>query len=147
MAAKAYYNDMNGKDPLYRHHSNLTKHFKIRVPKKLVEAATSGKSFIVPDRIRFRKESGYYTINVRWANAFEIPEELALFLIEKQARKENFSIHDMPTEDPVSDLIYLIYKDGVRSSKGQLNAEFDKMTKFGASVNPWDMPKGLIEAV
>jgi len=147
MAAKAYYGSMDEKDPLFRHHSNITSQFKIKVPKELIEAVSTGEQFMVPDRVRFRLEAGYHTMNVRWANAFAVPNELAEFLIEKQASKQPFTAQDIPTEDSVTDLIYLIYKDGVRPVVTALDGAMDEIGKFGASVNPWDLPKGLIEAI
>ena len=146
MAAHAYYGDMVAKDPLYIHHSNITTHFKVNIPKMLLDAVRDGASFHVPDRIRFREEPGYHTINVRWANAFAASSELAGFLIERQKLSEPFTIADIPTEDSYTDLVYLIYKDAVRPVCGDLDSEMEGMTKFGASVNPWDLPSGMIRA-
>jgi radical SAM protein with 4Fe4S-binding SPASM domain len=146
MAAHAYFGEMEEKDPLYIHHSNITNHFKIFVPQELLDGVKAGAEFTVPERIRFREEPGYHTINVRWANAFPVPSEVANFLIERQKAQAPFQLADLPTADGYTDLVYLIYKDAVRPVRDDLDKVMEGMTKFGASVNPWDLPAGLIRA-
>ena len=63
------------------------------------------------------------------------------------SRDESFSANELPTSDSHTDLVYLIYKDGARPVEENLETLMAGMTKFGASVDPWDLPKGMIEAV
>ena len=117
----------------------------MEVPQALLTAVDEGAEFLVPDRIRFRQEPGYHTVNVRWANAFAVPSEIALFMMERQMAAEAFTKADIPTDDGYTDLVYMIYKDAVRPVCDDLNNEMEGMTKFGASVNPWDLPPGMIQ--
>ena len=43
--------------------------------------------FSVPNRLRFRKEDGFYLVNARWANTMPIDTNIAEFLIKYKESK------------------------------------------------------------
>ena len=64
-----------------------------------------------------------------------------------QMQKKPFTVEDIPTNSRETDLIYLVYKDVVSPLGSQFREPMEKLAKLGASVNPWDLPKGMIEAI
>ena len=111
----------------------------------IFNAVDTGKKFIVPERIRFREEEGFYVINVRWANAFQIESDLARFLIEMRNKQQAFNLDDISrsVKDPRKDLIYMVFKDGVEPLDPDLKAYLVDRPKIGASVNPFELPEEL----
>lgn len=147
MGAHSYFKSMDAKDPLYIGYEKIDNHFKVKLPKNLIDRVASGERLYVPKRVRFRKEEGFHLINVRWANAFEIPTPVAEFLIEKQQKDEPFSVSDAGFEDAQTSLLYLLYKTGVEFVDTDLQAQLNDMPKVGASINPFDLPANSVVAV
>ncbi len=141
MAAHAYSGgQMGAKDPLFVGFDQITKPFEITLPEAVMQALNDGLTVTVPERIRFREENGYYTLNVRWANAFSLPSELALFLQDRQAKKLAFGVKDLPGEAPREDLISLLFKDAVEPTDAELRKTLADRPRVGASINPFDLP-------
>ena len=114
MGAHSYFKSMSARDPLYIGHDQIYKDFKVKLPKAVCNALDANSSLKVPERIRFREEEGYYIINVRWANAIEIPTEIAKFLINMKMKNQAFNLTDVKFNyDARTALLYLLYKDGI----------------------------------
>ena len=143
MASEAYFKSKDSQDPLWRGHEEIGVPFKLEIPSIISEAVDSGEKFEVPDRIRFRKENGFYVVNIRWANAFTIENDLAEFMLGCQKNKKSFTLEEMieNVEDARTSLIYMIYKDGIEPVKENLKTALDGKTKVGASVNPFELPR------
>ncbi len=139
-ASNAYFKKMDGKDPLFAGKDSIKVPYKIVIPEEITQAIDSGSSFIVPDRIRFRREEGFYTLNVRWANAFAIDTELAEFLIQKQKIREQINLGNMIGGHPQKSLIQLIFKEAVVPEDPNLRERFEQGVKLGCSINPEDIP-------
>lgn len=138
MAAQAYQQGINGKDPLFRGFTQITRDYVLEVPAALIDGIESGERFRVPPRVRFRKEDGFYSINVRWANAFTIAGELAEFLIHKQASQQAFHEGDLPGDHGKRALLFLAFKDAVEAENRQLQARLSERHKLGCSINPFE---------
>jgi hypothetical protein len=144
MASEAYYKDKAAKDPLWVGRENIGVPYKPEIPQTLHNAVDAGKKFVVPQRVRFRKENGFYIINVRWANAFQISSELAQFLIEMKENQQAFNLDDISesVEDSRQSLIYILFKDGIEPVDNELKACLVGMPT-GASINPFELPEEL----
>jgi radical SAM protein with 4Fe4S-binding SPASM domain len=139
-AALAYFRKMNEKDPLFVGPDNIRVPYRIDIPSEIDEAVDAGMYFSVPDRIRFRDEGDFYTINVRWANAFTIESNIARFLIERQSRRRPFNLSEMPGDKARTDLIYLVFKDAVEPVDEALKRSLAGRPELGCSVDPNDLP-------
>lgn len=139
-AANSYFKRMDERDPLFIGKDAIKIPYEISIPKEIIQAVDSGNSFIVPNRIRFREENGFYTINVRWANAFTITNELADFLIQKQKDKGHINVNNMMGNDGKKTLIQLIHKEALVPEDSNLREHFENGVKLGCSVNPEDIP-------
>jgi radical SAM protein with 4Fe4S-binding SPASM domain len=140
-AAYTYYKRMDGKDPLFSGRHSIKVPYKITVPKEIIQAIDSGGAFIVPDRIRFRQEEGFYSINVRWANSFTINTKLAEFLIHKQKTGEQITLNNMIGDNPRDMLAQLIFKEALIPLDQVLRKSFEEGIKLGCSVDPGDIPQ------
>lgn len=142
MASEAYFKSKNSQDPLWRGHEEIGTPFQLEVPSIIGDAVDSDEKFEVPSRIRFRKENGFYIVNIRWANAFTIESDLAEYMKECQKNKKIFTLAEMKTKvaDARTSLIYMIFKDGIEPVKESLKAALDGKDKVGASVNPFELP-------
>jgi radical SAM protein with 4Fe4S-binding SPASM domain len=144
MASEAYFKSKDSQDPLWRGHEEIGVPFKLEIPSVISEAVDSGEQFEVPSRIRFRKENGFYVVNIRWANAFTIESDLAEYMQECQKNKKRFNLMEMKTRvaDARTSLIYMIFKDGIEPVEENLKMALDGKEKVGASVNPFELPVG-----
>jgi radical SAM protein with 4Fe4S-binding SPASM domain len=139
-AALTYFKKMDERDPLFMGPENIRVPYRIEIPPEIEEAVDAGKYFTVPDRIRFREEDGFYTINVRWANAFTTESDVARSLMKKQARRQPLNLSDIPGPDSRSTLIYLVFKDAVEPVDDDLKRALADRPKLGCSVDPNDLP-------
>jgi hypothetical protein len=147
MAAHAYFGDTGERDPLFVGHEKITRHFAVEIPAEAIAAIDAGAVVTVPKRIRFREEPGYFTINVRWANAFAIPTELALFLRGKREQSAEFDAEEMEGVGGRDHLLFLVYKDAVEFVDPAMQRLLADRARLGCSVNPFDLPPGPIRAV
>jgi radical SAM protein with 4Fe4S-binding SPASM domain len=142
MASEAYFKTKDSQDPLWRGHEEIGVPFKLEIPSVISGAVDSGEKFEVPSRVRFRKENGFYVVNIRWANAFTIESDLAEYMQECQKNKKCFTLTEMKTRvaDARTSLIYMIFKDGIEPVEENLKMALDGKEKVGASVNPFELP-------
>jgi radical SAM protein with 4Fe4S-binding SPASM domain len=147
MAAHAYFGNTGERDPLFVGHEKITRHFAVEIPAEAIAAVDAGAVVAVPKRVRFREEPGYFTINVRWANAFAIPRELALFLRGKRDQSAEFDVEEMEGVGGRDHLLYLVYKDAVEFADPAIQRVLADRPGLGCSVNPFDLPPGPIRAV
>ena len=133
---------MSKRDPLFLGKENITKHYKY-ISDEINELVDQNKDFFVPKSIRFRKEKGFYTINIRWANAYTIENKIAAFLIDKQSSNETISLGNMIGEDPKKELIALIFKEAAVPKDIGLRKKVDAGVKKGCSINPDDLPRHI----
>ena len=138
MVAYSHSKKMNGPDNLMLGEHKIIRPIKLPLNNKMVNAVDSGEKFIVPKRIRFRKESGFYVINVRWANAFPIETKIGEFLIKAQKRGIKFDKNDFNVKNREI-MINLFMKDVIESANSRISCETS--AKFeGASLNPFALP-------
>ncbi|MFC1692050.1 radical SAM protein [Candidatus Latescibacterota bacterium] len=138
-AAYAYYKRMDGEDPLFMSKKNIKVPYKLVIPEEISESVVNNERFIVPHTIRFREENGFYSINIRWANAYTIESEIAEFLIAKQSSQEPISLSSMTGDNPGKELEHLIFKEAVIPHNPELRKRFEDGIKKGCSLNPDDL--------
>ncbi len=141
MSAYACNAGLASRDPLMPEGgaNNITEKYQLKINEKILKVVEEqeGKSFIVPKRIRFREEDGFYLLNVRWANAFPIDNDVGQFLIEKQKHDKPFTIAEFGSEKKQT-LIYLILKDAVELETG--GSLVDQESRIaGASIDPFTL--------
>jgi hypothetical protein len=127
---------MNEKDPLFAGAENITKDFQIPFFKTINNLIDTDEKFIIPQSVRFRKEDGFSSINIRWANAISIETETAELLARKQSSSESFSINEIDRIDRLS----LIFKGAIIPENKDSNISPDIEKMKGCSVNPRDLP-------
>lgn len=93
--------------------------------------------FTVPNRIRFRKENGFYLVNIRWANTIVVSNEVAEFLIKYKTSGEEFDISNFG-KDKKELLAQLFFKDVIESKHKRYK---DTRSKSGFSIDPSALPQ------
>jgi len=112
MSAHGYYGSMNGPDNLMVNRSNFIKPFHIVHDKSIYDKIDHGLKFIAPKRLRFRKETGFYLVNIRWANTISCHDDIAVFLLKYRASGEEFTLQQFGIEN--RDLLAQLYfKDAI----------------------------------
>lgn len=135
MAAHSYFGRYDAPDNLMVGKNAIVKPYKIVQDPKIYEEIDRGLKFVAPKRLRFRKENGFYLLNIRWANVITVPSDVANFLMTKQASGEEFTINDFGI-DKKELLARLYFKDAVESPYAFYK---DSTKKVGLSVNPLDI--------
>ena len=138
MVAYSHSKKMNGPDNLMIGEHKILSPIKLPLNNKMVNAVDSGEKFIVPKRIRFRKESGFYVINVRWANAFPIETRIGESLIKAQEQGIKFDKNDFKIINREI-MINLFMKDVIESASSKTSCETSAKLE-GASLNPFALP-------
>jgi radical SAM protein with 4Fe4S-binding SPASM domain len=138
-ASYSYFKEMNNRDPLYTGSASISKHYKIEIPEGIKTAVKSGEKFIVPETVRFRKEDGFYVLDVRWANAFNISSEMGVFLEKQQKGRKAFSVSDVPGPKADAWLIALVFKEAVVPENPELKKSLEAGRKAGCSLDPSDI--------
>lgn len=136
-AALGYFKKIEAKDPLYTGWKSIKNKISLDIPKDIENLVDENEDFIVPDTIRFRKENGFYTINIRWANAFDIDTESAEFLLDAQKNKRKLNRIDFEEKFTRKDMIELIYKEALIPADNSLVEKLNG--KVGCSINPKDL--------
>ena len=139
-AADAYYGALDAKDPLFAGYEHITTGYKVTIPKEIIRAVDSGAAFVVPPVIRFRNEGDFYTLNVRWANTFNIETDLAQFLIAKKTSGDSFTVADVPFPDARKLLTELIFKQALIPQDTALRNFLAVDGTLGLGVDPADIP-------
>ena len=135
MDAYASTGRMDGKDPLMPGKEHIIKPFKFKEHEDVIKKIKNGAKISVPNRIRFRKEDGFWLMNIRWANTIEISNEEAKFFIKKQKKEETFNYEDFPFENSIKKLAGFICKDALVSEDIKIN-----IRKTGVNIDPAKLP-------
>lgn len=126
---------MDGKDPLMPGKEFIVKPFKFKEQKDVSKKIEEGAKISVPERIRFRKEDGFWLMNIRWANTIEISNEEAEFFITKQKKKEKFTYKEFVFENSLKKLSEYICKDALTSEDIKIS-----IRKTGVNIDPAKLP-------
>ncbi|HAY20586.1 MAG TPA: radical SAM protein, partial [Desulfobacterales bacterium] len=131
-SAHAYYGKYQGPDQLMTHKDNISKPFKLVSHDWIFAAIEKGARFTAPKRLRFREETGFYLVNIRWANSITCPTEEAMKLKKFRDSGEEFSLEDFGVENKVL-LAQLYAKDAVESKDIQVE-DLRKMAGLSANI-------------
>lgn len=139
MAAHSYSGKMQAADNLMPKDGKdaILTPYKMPVTNKLKALVDQGCGFIVPKNIRFREEEDFYVLNVRWANAFSIDTETALFLIKCQKQETSFTLNDFGNEKRKV-LERLLMKNAIVTSDNDSLYEGESKIA-GVSIDPFAM--------
>lgn len=135
MDAYAASGKMDGKDPLMPGKEHIIKPFKFKNYDYVNELIKKGAQIQVPTRIRFRKEEGFWLMNIRWANTIEISNEEANFFVKYQNNKKNFTYIDFKDVGTVDRLGGLICKEALISEDIKIDVR-----KTGVNIDPLKLP-------
>lgn len=138
-AAHSYFKSPSAKDPLFCGRSEIIKDFKLDYPEEMIEWVKNQEKFIVPKTIRFREEKDFYTVNIRWANAYSLQTELAKFLMVKQVEGKGFTFNDLPGEDKKNAMLNLAFKEAIIPQDIQMQKQLSSNVKKGCSIDPEDL--------
>ena len=150
--AHAYTGKMNGRDPLMvgpirdgiinGDNSNRFVPFRLTQDAGLLDGiANRVIKFKVPDRLRFRKEDGFYLMSIRWANIIEIDTEIAEFLMQYQLSRQTFTLDEFG-RGKLNLLADYFMKDVVESEDPYLNELRERnLTHIGLSIDPKLLPE------
>ena len=133
----------DGKDPLYMGPHVFEKHFKLVENANIKNDILKGMNFYVPERLRFRKEDGFYLVNARWANTMPVNEKVGEFLIKYQESGNSFKYLDFGEEN-IDLLASLLFKDFLESDDKN-NVDEDDRSFKGLSINLDALPSKRIE--
>ena len=112
MTAKGHTGKHAGMDPLFLGPHVFEKHVKIVEEDDFRGKFKLGMKFLVPKRLRFRKEDGFYLVNARWANTMPIENNIAEFLIKYKENGKTFTVKEFGEEN-MDLLANLYFKDVV----------------------------------
>ena len=139
MVAMGFNGEMGSKDPLYVGPNNVKKHYKIADDSTILKSIKDGTEFTVLKSLRFRKEDGFYLINIQWGNSITVPTEIGSF-IEKNCLSQNkFTLKDFINKDSLW-MSKLFEKGAIVSEHIHTDPE---TYNNGVSVNVEHMPEFL----
>ena len=122
---------MNERDNLMLGPEKITRPYRLIQDPSLYDKIRSGMVFHVPSRLRFRKEKGFYLINIRWANTITCPDWCGEFLERYQSQGEGFTYREFG-ESEISLLSQLYAKDALVSDQESI---CDQRSYLGLSAN------------
>ena len=129
--ALVYHGRLDGPDPLMAGHKAIKKPYRLVYDPDFLERTKQGARFRVPSTIRFRKEDGFYLLNIRWANTITVETPVGEFLKRQQADSADFVLEDFGGER-LDTLAKLFFKDALTS----LDFDYkDKRSLLGLSVD------------
>lgn len=131
MTAKGHTGKHAGMDPLFLGPHVFEKHVKIVEENDFRKKIKSGMKFKVPNRLRFRKEDGFYLVNARWANTMPIANKIAELLIKYKESGKTFTLNEFGSEN-IDLLANLYYKDVVED---ELQKDIGERGLKGLSIN------------
>tara|TARA_B100000700_G_C15023901_1_gene847151 strand:- start:1070 stop:2599 length:1530 start_codon:yes stop_codon:yes gene_type:complete len=135
MDAYAASGKMDGRDPLMPGKEHIVKPFKFQNFSFVNDLINKGAKISVPKRVRFRKEDGFWLLNIRWGNTIEISNEEADFFVKMQNNNSLFTISDFIKIGSVDRLAGLICKEALVSSDIKINVR-----KTGVNIDPLKLP-------
>jgi len=133
--ARAYFGSLDQKDILMQSKDSFSSHYEIVYDSHIYKMISDGLKFFVPKRLRFRKENGFYLLNIRWANTIKVSNSIAEFLLKYRGSGETFDINDFGIGKRET-LAMLFFKDAIESKEAKYE---DLRNKFGLSVDPVDL--------
>ena len=139
MSALGFYGDHRAKDPLWVG-PHVFKNVYSPVPDdEFLRRAREGMALYPATSLRFRREDGFYLINIRWGNTITVNTELGEFLERRLTSGAAFQISDL---DPSStDLIEnLFYKGAIVAPDFDCS---DKIERKGLGLNVEALPAAL----
>ncbi len=131
MTALAVHGDLGAKDTLFLGPHAFEQHFNLVQDSAILTQIFNNASFTAPERLRFRKEDGFYLLNIRWGNSITVDTGVAEFLMEKQQSGQSFTLEEFTCGDEVL-LANLYSKDAIESTELE---SFDKQKDLGLSFN------------
>ena len=87
------------------------------------------------DDTRFRKETNFWLMNIRWANTIEITNDEANFFLKKQEEQDKFNFDDFKNIGSIERLSAFICKEALISDEIKLNVR-----KTGVNIDPAKLP-------
>ena len=131
MTAVGVYGEHSAKDPLYQGYHVFKKHYDLIINRNVIQSIKQGARFTSPSRLRFRKEDGFYLVNIRWGNSITLENETALFLLEHSKSGESFDLEKLGNgkEELMANLYF---KDVIESNDINVVTQKDKL---GLSFN------------
>ena len=126
---------MDGRDPLMPGKEHIVKPFKFQNFSFVNDLINKGAKISVPKRVRFRKEDGFWLLNIRWGNTIEISNEETDFFMKMQNNNSLFTISDFIKIGSVDRLAGLICKEALVSSDIKINVR-----KTGVNIDPLKLP-------
>ncbi|MGE4398765.1 MAG: radical SAM/SPASM domain-containing protein [Campylobacterales bacterium] len=114
MSAHAFSGDLNGQDNFMTGKDSFVRPYKIVHDPMIYRAIENNAKFTAPKRLRFRKENGFYLVNIRWANTVTVPNEVGEFLQKYSISGELFSLSEFGAERKEM-LAQLFFKDAIES--------------------------------
>lgn len=138
-AALSQFGSLSDKDPLMEGKEHIVNPLQLKMSPEILSAVDNREHFRVPEQIRFRKENGFYTINIRWANAYSIDSDLAEFLIDAQKAGRILTIEDFIGEFSRNVMLNLIYKEALLPDDISLRQILTARVAEGCSINPDDL--------
>ncbi len=134
--ARAYFGRHDQKDILMQSKDSFSSHYEIVYDPLIYKMISNGLKFFVPKRLRFRKEKGFYLLNIRWANTIKVSNDIAEFLLKYRDNGKVFDINTFGIEK-IEILARLFFKDAKESKEVKYD---DLRSKFGLSVDPFNLP-------
>ncbi len=131
MSARAYHGYLNEADQLMQEKNSFIRPYKLVHDPNFYKELETGKRFYVPERLRFRKEQGFYLVNIRWANTTTVSNDVAEFLIKYKASHQKFTLTDFGVERKEI-LAKLYFKDAIVSDDIRYD---DRRDKMGLSID------------
>lgn len=135
MDAYAQSGKMDGRDPLMPGKEFIVKPFKFKNYEHVNEKIKSGVELKVPERVRFRKEDGFWLLNIRWANTIEITNDEADFFVNKQEKNTGFNYNDFKKVGSLDRLASFVCKEALVSEEIEINVR-----KTGVNIDPAKLP-------
>ena len=94
-----------------------------------------GAKITVPKTIRWRKEDGFWLMNIRWANTIEITNKEAEFFLQKQKESAEFTYKDFKDIGSIERLAGFICKEALVSKEIKIDVR-----KTGVNIDPSKLP-------
>lgn len=140
MAAQAYTKAMDGPDPLSGRPEDIRTPYRMTPAAKASPPIDPQETFRVPDSIRFRREDGFWVVNIRWANTINVREDLGRMLrrFQKENRPFTRAAFDQVGGDP--ELLSLLAKEVVLPGGPGRRNVIDQKAKAGCSIDPEELP-------
>jgi len=126
---------MDGRDPLMPGKEFIVKPFKFKNNSEVKDIILKNADIYVPKTIRFRKENGFWLMNIRWANSIEITNEEGEFFLKMQKSSGKFNYKDFKDIGSVDRLVGLICKETLKSDEINISVR-----KTGVNIDPSKLP-------